>query len=222
MVLCGGVFFVGEVYYLADPCCIRFSGGSVPTSMEAWLRAADGGLAPCRGNGVMGPQYLQYLSYLSCTDNVSCNPWSGHPDVTKTTSNRTTPPPLKIARMDLKVGPWPARVESVAWLSHALVLWILIQPTITAGAGTGVEVGTLMALLVFFKLCWWSFRQVKPWVRVGFRIVGCICCIFQSWLHFTLHHGVFINTIHTQTEDIATHWRLLRQQRLLDRSFVCR
>jgi len=150
MVLCGGVFFVGEVYYLADPCCIRFSGGSVPTSMEAWLRAADGGLAPCRGNGVMGPQYLQYLSYLSCTDNVSCNPWSGHPDVTKTTSNRTTPPPLKIARMDLKVGPWPARVESVAWLSHALVLWILIQPTITAGAGTGVEVGTLMALLVFF------------------------------------------------------------------------
>ena len=88
---------------------------------------------------IMGPQYLQYLSYLSCTDNVSCNPWSGHPDVTKTTSNRTTPPPLKIARMDLKVGPWPARVESVAWLSHALVLWILIQPTITAGAGTGLR-----------------------------------------------------------------------------------
>ena len=48
-----------------------------------------------------------------------------------------------------KLGHGP-RFES-AWLSRALVPWILIQPTITAGVGTGVEVGTLLALLVFLK-----------------------------------------------------------------------
>ena len=142
--------------------------------MEALLRAADGGLVwPLVGAMVLRDPNI-YTTWVAQIMSVAT-----HDLGIPMSPNRTTPPPLEIARMDLKVGPWPACVESVGWLSHALVPWIPIQPTITAGIGTGVVVRTLMALLgICLKLCWWSFRQVKPWLRVGFKIVG------WCWLHF--------------------------------------